>query len=110
MLARTNVPEIKQGVMVIKELSADERVKEFARRREERLREELSALGNAERRGRAKGISKGIAEGIAKGIVKGRAEGRAEGRTEGIKDILDMLRKAGIDEEKLREAEEMVSN
>ena len=89
MLARTNVPEIKQGVMVIKELSADERVKEFARRREERLREELSALGNAERRGRA--------EGIDIGLRKGRAEGINQERNR----IIQSLKQAGMSDEQI---------
>jgi hypothetical protein len=51
MLNQTKVPAIQQGVLIIRELSDDERTREMARRREDALLEERSALGNARREG-----------------------------------------------------------
>ncbi|MGN0181298.1 MAG: Rpn family recombination-promoting nuclease/putative transposase [Candidatus Ornithomonoglobus sp.] len=52
MLDKTQVPEIQDGVRIIYDLSADTLVREQARRREERLLEERSALSYARRQGR----------------------------------------------------------
>ncbi|MGM9937108.1 MAG: hypothetical protein ACI38A_07165, partial [Candidatus Ornithomonoglobus sp.] len=65
--------------------SADTLVREQARRREERLLEERSALSYARR--------------------QGKAEGKAEGRA----DMIAALRELGIDEATLQKAAERVN-
>ena len=70
----------------------------MAEKREETLREELSAIHYA--------TNQGIELGMAKGIAKGRIEGRAEGRAEATEEIMEKLRKLGIDEETLKKAVE----
>ena len=73
MLKQTNVEAIKDGADVIFRLSDDKEIKDIARRREDALRTEKSALYHAE----------------ARGIEKGRIE------------ILNELRDMGISEDVL---------
>ncbi|MCQ2060055.1 MAG: Rpn family recombination-promoting nuclease/putative transposase [Fibrobacter sp.] len=47
-------------------------------------------------------------EARAEGLAEGRAEGRSEGRSEGRQATLDVMRKLGVPEEKIREAEAML--
>lgn len=65
-------PEVKKAIVMLKQLSADEQLRQEAYYREKRLHDEASALGYARR--------EGIAEGMVKGIAQGKAEGRAEER------------------------------
>ena len=51
--------------VILREMSADEKIREEARRREKRLHDEATALNHARK------------EGIEEGIEKGRAEGEA---------------------------------
>ena len=44
MLNKTEVPEIKQAVVFLHEMSADEEMKERARSREKQIRDQLSAI------------------------------------------------------------------
>ncbi|MGN0162340.1 MAG: Rpn family recombination-promoting nuclease/putative transposase [Candidatus Ornithomonoglobus sp.] len=104
MLNNTMVPEIQNGVSIIHRLSADKDVRAIAVRREEALREELSALDYALRQGRKMGIEQGIEEGIAKGREEGIAKGREEGRAEAINALLAKLRAMGVDEKTIQEA------
>ncbi|MDO5396490.1 MAG: Rpn family recombination-promoting nuclease/putative transposase [bacterium] len=80
MLANVQVPEIQKGIEIVKTLSSDKLVRERARAREDAIRDYNSAIEFATR----------------KGMEKGRT------------DILDALRKMGIDESALRAAEEAV--
>ena len=75
----TKIPEISKAVMIIHEMSEDEKVQEIARIREKALHDEATALGHARR--------EGIAEGEQIGMRKRRAEGRAEGRAEAIMEL-----------------------
>ena len=60
-----NTP-IQKAIMVVKELSADEKLKELARLREKALHDEASALKTAKEEGRTEGRTEGIIEGIEK--------------------------------------------
>lgn len=66
MLQNTNVPVIQKAVMVIHQMSADEKMREIARMREKALHDEASALKGARDEGRAEGITEGRAEMISK--------------------------------------------
>ena len=70
MAAETNV-QIGRAVVKLRELSADERARDLAERREKALRDERSRLRGAKLEGRN----------------EGRVEGIEVGRTEGIRDV-----------------------
>ena len=70
------------------ELSADEQIREEARRREKRLHDEATALNHARKEGIEEGIEKGRAEGIASVAEAMRKKGYTE---EQIKDLLGEL-------------------
>ena len=71
----TTIPEVKNTIVMLRQLSADEQVRREAYNNEKRLHDEASALGNERR--------------------KGRAEGRAE--------LVDMWRKRGMTEEQIKD-------
>ena len=56
--AETDVPEIQKAVMVIHQMSEDEKIQELARLREKALHDEASALGHARREGEQIGMEK----------------------------------------------------
>ena len=60
MLERTGIPEIKQGVNIIKDLSADAILRERVRAREDAERDYYSAISAATRQGIAIGEKNGI--------------------------------------------------
>ncbi|MDD6485236.1 MAG: Rpn family recombination-promoting nuclease/putative transposase [Clostridiales bacterium] len=62
MLNKTQVPAIQQGVSIIREMSEDERTREMERRREDALREEISALEYVGQQKKAEGIAEGEAK------------------------------------------------
>lgn len=49
----TTIPEIQKTIVILREMSADEQIREEARRREKRLHDEATALGHAKREGKA---------------------------------------------------------
>ena len=83
----TSIPEIQKTIVILRELSADEQVREEARRREKRLHDEATALNHARK------------EGLAEGEARGRAEGRAERDTE----LAEKWRKKGYTEEQIKD-------
>ena len=107
----TNIPEVQDTIVMIRHLSADEKIREEAYYREKQIHDEVSALNSAKREGMAEGIAKGKAEGEAIGIVKGRAEGKAEGEAIGIvkgeaaarQSIAEIMRKKGYTEKEILE-------
>ncbi len=107
----TTIPEIQKTIVMLRELSADEKVRQEAFYRERRIHDEATALNGAMREGieigRAEGITEGIAKGRAEGRAEGKAEGRAEGKTEGkkeaINEMVDKMRKAGFSEEQIKQ-------
>mgnify|MGYP005607267179 CR=1 FL=1 len=76
MLERTNVKEIQEAVLILREMSADEKMKELARRRELALYDRITDLEVSRAEGRA--------EGLEEGMQKGKAEGLEEGLQKGI--------------------------
>ena len=70
--------------VILREMSADEKIREEARRREKRLHDEATALNHA----RKEGIEKGRAEGIASVAEAMRKKGYTEKQ---IKDLLGEL-------------------
>ena len=52
------MPEIQKAVMVIHQMSEDEKIQELARLREKALHDEASALGHARREGEQIGMEK----------------------------------------------------
>ncbi|MBR6599403.1 MAG: hypothetical protein IKK88_03800, partial [Oscillospiraceae bacterium] len=75
MLEQTNVKEIQEAVLILREMSADEKMKELARRRELALYDRITDLEVS------------------------RAEGRAEGRAEERTLIIEKMRRCGMSEE-----------
>lgn len=82
MLEQTNVKEIQDAVMIVRRMSADEKIREMAKRRELALHEEASALSGA----------------------------REEGRVEGENRTLELLKSMGISEEILKEAQKKLQS
>ena len=74
MLEQTNVKEIQEAVLILREMSADEKMKELARRRELALYDRITDLEVS----RAEGRAEGLEEGMQKGMRKGKAEGIEE--------------------------------
>jgi predicted transposase/invertase (TIGR01784 family) len=70
-------PELEEPIVILKELSADEAVREDLRAYRKVMRDEASRIWHARKEGEAKGLAKGLAEGKAKGLAKGKAEGLA---------------------------------
>lgn len=83
----TTIPEIQDTIVLIRHLSADEKVRQEAYYREKRLHDEANALGSAKR----------------EGIEIGRAEGIKIGETNAINALKEMWRKQGYTEEKIKE-------
>lgn len=63
MIENSEVPEIKNAVNKIRELSADDKAKDLAFRREMRLVEKNTLLGNAQKRGHIQGLKEGLKQG-----------------------------------------------
>jgi len=55
MLAQTQIPEIIDGVNVVRRFSADDKMRYIAMTREKALRDEISAMHNARESGRKEG-------------------------------------------------------
>ncbi len=80
MLNETGVPEIQKAVMILHEMSEDEKTKELARMREKKIRDDESLF----RTGVNEGIEKGIKEGREEVIAKMRKSGLSEEQIEKI--------------------------
>ena len=83
----TSIPEIQKTIVILREMSADEQIREEARRREKRLHDEATALNHARK----------------EGIAEGEARGRAEGRTERDAELAEKWRKKGYTEEQIKD-------
>ena len=99
MLNNTNVPAIQRAVVVIKDMSADERIREAAIQRETMLHDKATALRFARDSGYTEGRSEGIAEGMEKGMEKGREEGETKAKAA----LADRMRAKGYSEDMIRE-------
>ena len=87
MLTKTNIEPIKKAVVAIKEMDADEEIREKAFQRETALRDRASAI----RFSREEGIKEGLREGRKEGLKEGRKEGIAEGRIEMIRNLMETM-------------------
>ena len=115
MLNNTNVPAIQRAVVVIKDMSADERIREAAFQRETLLHDKATALRFARDTGYTEGMEKGIEKGIEKGRSEGIAEGIERGMEKGIEKgieqgemkakaaLADRMRAKGYSEDMIRE-------
>ena len=79
----TQIPEVKDTIVMLRQLSADEQVRMEAHYREKRLHDEATALGSARR--------------------EGRAEGRAEGKFEERNALTMRMRQKGYTEEQIKD-------
>ena len=87
MLADNN-EVMNKAVFILRQMSADEKMREVARIRERALHDEASYredIEDAKRAARAEARAEALAEGRAEGLAKGRSEGLAKGRSEGEK-------------------------
>ena len=64
MLENANVQEINKAILILRELSADEHMRQIAEMREKALHDEASAINSAIKKGRAEGMAEGMAKGI----------------------------------------------
>lgn len=81
----TTVPEIGKTIVVLRRLSADEKIQQEAWYREKQLHDEANAINGSWREGR----EEGLAEGIAQGIVQGEETG-------GLKKLAHLVRKGRL--------------
>ena len=82
MLQQTEAQPIQKAVMIIHQMSDDEKIQGLARLREKALHDEASALSAARK--------------------EGRAEGLAVGRDEREEELVKSMRENGIPEEQIR--------
>lgn len=112
MLEQTNVQEISQAILVLRELSADEKMRYMAEMREKALHDEATAIHAALEKGMAQGLEQGIARGMKKGLEKGLAQGLKQGIAQGLEQgkaeerqrMIENLRKFGLSEEQIQAA------
>ena len=102
MLNETRVPAIQKAVVVIKEMSADEKIQEAARQRETMLHDKATALRFAREEGMKEGREAGIKEGERKGREAGIKEGERKGRESERANIISKMRSMGLDEELIK--------
>ena len=95
----TTIPEVKKTIVMLRHLSADEKVRQEAYYREKRMHDEDNAIIGSRR----EGFQAGLAEGEARGLVKGRAEGRAEGEARVKQTLIEKWRAKGMTDEEIRD-------
>jgi predicted transposase/invertase (TIGR01784 family) len=77
-MLQQHYPELREPVVHLKELSADELMREEQWAYEKACRDDKARIYYATKQGEAKGKAEGKAEGIIEGEAKGKAEGIAE--------------------------------
>lgn len=65
----TQIPEVKDTIVMLRQLNADEQVRMEAHYREKRLHDEATALGSAKREGRAEGVLETLVSLVNDGIL-----------------------------------------
>jgi flagellar biosynthesis/type III secretory pathway protein FliH len=87
-MERMNDTAIKKASIVVKEMNADEQMREIARIREDSQVLEgmirFEGYKDGKIHGRMEGIQQGIQQGMQKGLRQGLQQGRVEGILEGI--------------------------
>ena len=82
----TVIPEVNKTILIIRNLSGDEKIRQEAYYREKRLHDEATALGHARR----------------EGIAQGRAEGLTQGRAETIREMTQRMRDRGMTDDEIK--------
>lgn len=93
MPENATINESNHVTLILRELSADEKMEYIAEMREKALHDEATAMNAAEKRGEKRGMEKARAE--------GREEGRKEGRKAREAEIAEKMRKIGMTEEQI---------
>ena len=70
----TQIKEVRDTIVILRELNADEKVRQEAYYHKKHLHDEATALSYARREGEAVGLKKGETIGLAKGVEKERQE------------------------------------
>ena len=99
----TKIPEVKDVIEQIRELSADEKLRREAFYREKRLHDEANAINGSRREGIRIGRVEGEKIGRAEGEKIGRAEGEKIGRAEKEKELVEKLLKKGFSKEQIED-------
>ena len=94
MIKEAGVDEINKAIVIMHEMSEDEKIQEMARLREKWIRDEVSNREFYKKQGKA--------EGRAEGKAEGRAEGKAEGEANKEREIISKLIQNGFTEEDIR--------
>lgn len=89
MLNQTGNPDIQEALVILHEMSADERVREEARMRMKTILDENTRIESALRKGRSEGKA------------EGRAEGKTEGRSEERAMMINAMRATGLSEDQI---------
>jgi predicted transposase/invertase (TIGR01784 family) len=100
MLENTNVREINQAIVVLRELNADEKMRYISDMREKALHDEANALNSAKRSGFNEGMKQGKIKGLEQGKKEGLEQGKKEGLEQGKKEGLEQGKKEGAIEER----------
>ena len=99
----TKIPEVKDVIKQVCELSADEKLRREAFYREKRLHDEANAINGSRREGIRIGRAEGEKIGRAEGEKIGRAEGEKIGRAEKEKEFVKVMRLKGYSEEQIND-------
>lgn len=84
----TQIPEVKDTIVMLRQLSADEQVRMEAHYREKRLHDEATALGSARREGKTEGILETLVSLVKDGVLDvADAANRANMSISEFKDI-----------------------
>lgn len=84
MLERENDTSVNKAILMLKKMSADDKMAEIARVRERAMHDEASYIRDALN----EGILKGRKEGLQQGMQQGRKEGLQQGRGEAIREVV----------------------
>ena len=79
----TTIPEVAETIVQLRQLSADEKIRQEAWYREKQLLDEASALDSAHRQGHEEGFEEGHDQGFEEGFGEGHDQGFTEGVQEG---------------------------
>ena len=88
MIVQYRNPMVNRALDRLRALSADEKTRELAERRERALKDEAMFLNEARKKGLEEGLEKGLKKGLEKGLKKGRNEGLEAGRKETALNLL----------------------
>lgn len=87
----TQIPEVKDTIVLLRQLSADEQVRMEAHYREKRLHDEATALGSARREGKSEGMLETLVGLVKKGLLT-----VAQAAEEAHMTVLEFEEKTGL--------------